>query len=796
MPKIIVFPSNRKVRKYYLDAKDGIIFDKIICVDDFFSKLIYERSFKRKASEYESSVLMHLACEKTYKSKELKINENFFAFLKNKEYLFSFFKELSLERKSIADIACKDYYAQYEEHLEILDELLKNYLSLLDEKKLYDDISLPLSYDLDYDFISSYDEIFFELAGFLSKFELETLSKLSSKIKVVINFYVSKFNIAYLKEVSFLKDLDLKLYHSYDFEISNKLLLEQKKDDLKREKIHYKAFEFKSLQANFVFDELSKYVRMGIDPKDIVVISPDESFCEFLRLYDSKNLLNYASGKSIKESLFYRRIKLLRQALEADFIYDEDEKYFQNQKKVFDLYNSSLKYLNLNSFTKIKEKSKEKFSYDFFKSLISSFLQDESIELQNLIEDELCLISTFLKDENFKNLSFKQILDLFLGKISNINLSVLGGSDVTVMGLLESRAMQYEAVIVLDFNDDFIPKRNVNELFLNNEIRNKSGLISYERRENLQRFYYESLFRKAKYISISFVENEERIRSRFLDELDFDLKAIQKPSKAYLAAFKQYEAFKMDLNPLKAPVLKHNPFEKPISFSRLSLFLQQKRTYYYKYIEKIKEARALDISLLKTNFGDFIHQMLKIYYTKNEVFILDDFISLLEENIKFFSICKLELELFKIRLTEFALNEKERLKKGYKTLFVEKELEKSIFIEENSKKYEIKLTGILDRVDMIDDEAVIIDYKSSKIPKDSYQLAFYKLLYNEKAQAFYYDLRDKMTLVSGENTKSLEDLKDCFKQMLKDIDKELIFENEGIFSKYCPYKSIYEKNLK
>lgn len=56
-------------------------------------------------------------------------------------------------------------------------------------------------------------------------------------------------------------------------------------------------------------DEISHFVRKGLKPENIVVITPDESFCEFLRLFDKDNMLNFASGISIKESLFYQNFK-------------------------------------------------------------------------------------------------------------------------------------------------------------------------------------------------------------------------------------------------------------------------------------------------------------------------------------------------------------------------------------------------------------------------------------------------------------------------------------------------------
>lgn len=793
MSKIIIFPTNRKVREYYLKLENSLTFDKILCVEDFFLNLLYEPSNKIKASEYESSIIMHIACEKTHKSKELKINENFFTFLKNKEYLFSFFKELSLERKKISDLMCRDYYAQYDEHLEILDELLKNYLALLEEKGLYDDISLPLSYDIDYKFLDAYDEICFELGGFLSTFELEVLEKISKHKKLIISFDTSKFNISYLQELSFLKNCELKISYHYEVDFFDKKILIKEKIKENNLQIKCQAFEFRSLQAVFVLDEISSFIKDGIAAKNIAVITPDESFCEFLRLYDYNNTLNYASGKNIKETLFYRKLKTLIQALEAEFIFDDDKTYFETKNKIFDIHNSSLKYLNLEEFSLFKSKFREKFEYDFFENFINKLLEDENTELKNFIEIELNLIRSFLQDEHFKKLSLKELMHLFLSKISSINLSLLGGSDVTVMGILESRSMEYEAVIVLDFNDDFIPKRSINELFLNNEIRSKSGLISYDRRENLQRFYYENLFKKAKKVSISFVENEERIRSRFLDELGLKSEYGQKNTQSYLNAFKKYGAFHPDLKPLQAPILKHNIFENPLSHSRLNSFLYHKRTYYYRYIRNLQEARALNPKSLNTQFGNFIHEMLNIYYSKQKnAFVLSEFSSLLDEKIQD-GICKLELELFKLKLRTFELNENKHFREGFKVLFIEKELQKSICLNKDEKKYEIKLQGRIDRIDANKDEKCIIDYKSGKIEKDSYQLAFYKALYDENATAFYYDLKDSMSF-KEEDSKNLQALKELFLSLLDDIDKEICFENET--NKSCPYKSIYEKNLK
>ncbi|ELU0228018.1 hypothetical protein SAZ66_000808, partial [Campylobacter coli] len=585
-----IFSSSRKIKEYQEKAKaKNALLDSAFLVSDFLDRVCVVNSFK--ASSYESLLLMQEACLKSKDlEKKLGISAEFFAFLKNNEYLFSFFKELSLEKKSIQDLKNNDYYATYNEHLEILDEVYTNYLLLLKQHNLYDDLSLAQEYKLNLDFLNEYEGIYYDLQGFLSKFEEDLLCEISKIKSTIISFKTSKFNLEYLLELDFLKDIHLELDMFYEVNLSQKKILKQEKLSNPNTLIKLKAFELRSLQCAFVMDEISNFVRAGIDPEKIAVITPDESFCELLKLFDKNNMLNFASGVSIKESLFYQKIKALYNGANSDaFIYKIDENYFEQEKMIFDYHNTLLHYLEL-QFEDFRTRFDQICDLQYFENLIHSFLKDESQELMNLVQKELCFIKDLLKN---KSLKLKELMQLFFMQLDQIKLSYVGGGKVTVMGLLESRGLSFDGVVILDFNEDFVPKRSINELFLNNEVRKKAGLISYERRENLQRLYYENLIKNAKKLSISFVENEEQTRSRFLDELDFNFfEEKTTPSKAYLNALKLgYQGVRLNLNPIKAPVLKHDIFEKELSFSRLNLFLNQKRTYFYRYILELPEPR-------------------------------------------------------------------------------------------------------------------------------------------------------------------------------------------------------------
>lgn len=793
--KLYVFSSSRKIKEYYQQSKGtNALIDQALSVAEFLDKICLSQGFR--ASAYEQLLLMQEACKKSQNlEQKLGISTEFFAFLKNNEYLFSFFRELALENKSIKDLQNSDYYASYNEHLEILDCVFQNYLNLLKRENLYDELSLPLSYTLNLDFLEDYESIIYDLEGFLSHFELSLLLQIAKHKELILRFKTSKFNLAYFKELPFLKDVNLKENYHYEFNITQNILL--KKESLKPKSAFVKVqqFELRILQVAFVLDEISSFIRAGLKAEDIVVITPDESFCDFLRLLDQNNMLNYASGVSIKESLFYQRLRSLYESANLDDFHFDDNKDYFNEAQNFDLHNSLLHYFELD-FKEFKEHFTKECEFSYFETLIKQFLANENSELRLFVEKELFFIKNLLTNQK---LNLKQILELFFIQISSFKQSYVGGGAVTAMGILESRGLSFDGVIVVDFNEDLIPKRSVNELFLNNEVRTKAGLISYEKRENLQRFYYEQLFKNAKKISICYVENEEKSRSRLLEDLEFRLDLTKEFSqKAYLNALKlNYKAKQINLEPPQAPKLKHNLFATPLSYSRLTLFLESKRTYFYKYIKHLKEPRELKMDIKEQNdrkrlknLGIFIHRILELYYKHYDFFDEKLFASLLENEGQKEGLDALDLELLKIKFKEFAKKEQERFKQGYHIKHLELNVDKSIILEGQR----IELTGKIDRIDSNERFGeLILDYKSGKIPEKSYQLAFYKLLYDENADAAFYDLND-FELKEGKDTKSIFALKEELEKLLKEVGKEIIFENEK--SDFCPYKLLYEKDLK
>ncbi|WP_139470561.1 PD-(D/E)XK nuclease family protein [Campylobacter armoricus] len=793
--KLFVFSSLRALRKYYeKKLQVDTLVDSAMSIAEFMQKVVFSKYFQ--ATHYECLLLMKKACEQTKNLEQnLKIPSNFFAFLKNNAYLFSFFKELSLEKKDINSLKFYDAYAQYDEHLQILEELFKNYLALLKEQNLYDDISLPLDYEINTDFLKNYDEIIFDFQGFLNAFEVEILLKIKELLSIKIHFSCTKFNKDFLNSLDFLQGVKIKENFTYLYDLNYKQILNEH-IFLQESKISYKSFNLRSIQAAFVFEKINTFLKAGIRAKDIVVITPDEKFVDILRLYDKNNVLNYASGESIKNTPFYHRLKTLYECAKDDeFEYDANVEFYER-------YNLNKHLCNLHffpsnvDFIEFKKLFDKNISFDFFENFILALLEDGNEELKSYIHQELIFIKELIKTHE---LSFVQILELFFMQIDDIKLSSVGGGEVTVMGLLESRGLSFDGVIIVDFNDEFIPKRVSSELFLNNEIRKKAGLITHVQRENLQRHYYYTLMAKAKLVGISYVENEEKIKSRFLNELEFPLYEDKTYSnKAYVKYFQTYPCA-FNLEPITSIKAKHDYFQNDLSFSRLHFLIHYGLDYYYKYVLELKEPKVLDDNLRANELGNFIHKALEEYYNQNKklrYFDYEKFINIVK-NLKDYKIDALNLALIQVMFKEFQVLENEHFKQGYIVRDCEFPQKKE-FITENGVK--ITAFGRLDRLDENDNERLIVDYKTGKVDEKSYQLAFYKFLLEdryslENIKTCFYDLKNMKIIYEDAKSESVQELKNLLNELSKEsLEKE--FSNQKNDNTYSPYAMLYKKEFK
>ena len=425
-------------------------------------------------------------------------------------------------------------------------------------------------------------------------------------------------------------------------------------------------------------------------------------------------------------------------------------------------------------------------SFEHFEALIAKLACLPKISdalLQEKLKEPLYLIKILLRKFKDENLSLGNLIDLFLLEISRIKLDDVRGGKVTVMGLLESRGLQFDGVIIPDFNDDLVPKRSSGEMFLNSALRARAGLISHADRENLQRFYYDGLLRGAKKSAICYLQSIEKLPSRFLKSFEVQQDA-EFSQEDYLRLFGR-EEFKPALCGQEDPVARHDFFAEELSFSRLDTFLECKRKYYYRYVFGLKEGLKFgeDNALL----GKILHTSFqRLYERAGMKFSMQKFRPIYSQLAREAGIARFDAEL--------ELKSVEKLAK----LLEEHEQIWSFSGSEVSLKGEldgVRLSGRIDRID--EDKAgrkFIIDYKrgSAKKHMEKFQLTFYRALLAQECECAYLSLKDCAFAAPGDKTPSLENLREMLSSIGKEFASEVAFTRTQAVQtcEYCDYKII------
>ncbi|MDR0580247.1 MAG: PD-(D/E)XK nuclease family protein [Campylobacteraceae bacterium] len=728
---IEVFYTARQVRDFYESfSNNNQLLTKAITIAELESKAWIVPNAIQADDDTRALLMREASVFSNFE--KLHIPKEFMAFLQNSNYIFRFFEELANEEVKIDELDLSDTYAEFSEHITILKELLERYSILLEQKGMFDKITLPKIAKLNIPYISSLKRIRIHLEGYLSRFEIRLLKNIKKYCKLEIVTPVSLYN---KKTAQWLKEegIDTTLGTLIECDLNEKKVIKSDNLYLSNVTVFYKSFSLRVLQAPFVFGKIEEFVKSGILPENIAVVLPDESFAHILKEVDKLNNLNFAMGFEMKYLGFCQRLQAVLKYMKEDKL-EHSFRLFRfglDEKSYFDLH----KKTDINDII----------------SILKSFIrEDDFTEEREIIENELFLFEKFLQDSI--ELNFEQAATLFLKRVEKKSIDDNRGGKITVIGVLESRGVKYDGVIIVDFNDDIVPKRSSKDMFISSLVRSRSNLPTTEDRENLQRFFYDRLINNAKIVAISCVENEEKLPSRFLKNLHVIDEDISEESyKAIL--FRENHTKKREK---KSFVCEYDFFAQPLSSSKLKTYLECPKKYYLKYIKGYKEAFMPTTACDARVMGMLVHEVLKELFQKPP-FLLAEFKKRAKELIDAkrvkSALWEIESDIWLLRLEKFFILETQRFEEGWEIFALEK--------NENRQIEGFNLTGIVDRVDKKGDEYLLLDYKTGRISIDAsekkalesndFQLEFYSLLCEDlgNTRAAFYDLNEAQIVESG-----------------------------------------------
>lgn len=774
--KTIVLPSARAIRHEQLAIESQTLFlPNFITMSEFISKLCIVQEYK--ILDDDSRVLLLLEASNFEAFSSLKIERNFFTFTKNSSYIFKFFEELSAEMFDITTLDTSDIYGDYEEHITILQELYKRYKTLCDERKLLDRIFLPSLYSFNESYAKNHTSIEIHIDGHLTNFELELLLKACEFSSINLCFTTSKFNTK--MQEKFL-ELGIVLEKEFEYTISlNAKEVLTKSARVKNENISCYAFSESLLQIAFIKQKLYEFVKKGYKAENIAVILPDENLAAKLKSFDEKSNFNFAMGESFRESQIYKTLHATTQALEQ-----KSKENYARLERIGDEFFIEL----LGIYHKIHEE------VDFIDFLLVYGERFSNKQALKIYHEELY---------NFKNIlgfmqgmSVKSLLSLFLQRLGARSLDDVRGGKVTVMGVLETRSVHFDAVIIVDFSDSNVPKKSDKDMFLNTHIREMANLPTRSDRESLQKHYYDLLISRSKEVALSYVSSNDSSGSRFLKQLNItDEKEYEELDYANILfqrqSSKEYEEKKI--------VLEYSFKGKKLSATRLKTFLTCKRKYYYKYIAHLYGHDIPRDMPKEYEIGNVVHLALNNLYSKQNKYTQ---VKTLQNDLytELDSVCgESELEKYLIamqkrRLQKLCELDISRFEDGWHVEACEKSFEREFA--------GIVLIGQIDRIDKRKNEIHVLDYKTGSFPlytKNSFpeatdfQLEFYYLLASGLGNVVgcgYYDLKEGKIVPEAFLQEKLAILESNIKDLLciEEIDFELCEDTKHCL--YCEYKTI------
>ncbi|WP_318343793.1 PD-(D/E)XK nuclease family protein [Flagellimonas baculiformis] len=389
--------------------------------------------------------------------------------------------------------------------------------------------------------------------------------------------------------------------------------------------------------------------------------------------------------------------------------------------------------------------------------------QENALELEYLYRFHTLFnqLGQYLEKVDFMT-ELKSIKNLFKQLSSVETLDFIGEplSGLQLMGMLESRNLDFETVIITSVNEGILPSGKSNNSFIPFDVKRDYGLPTYKEKDAIYTYHFYRLIQRAKNVHIIYNTEPDVLegweKSRLITQLLTD--ANIRPYVEHAIAAPE---IKIDAKPLlhidKDTVLVEDLkafAAKGFSPTSLTNYIKNPIDFYKRNILKINDLEEVEENIAANTFGTIVHDSLEQLYTPliNSLLTSEN-VSALKSKIaetvsQHFqkSLAGVDISKGKFLLVynviikylqNFINMELQNLKRhNIKILALEEKYEVPLSIP--GLDFPIVLKGTLDRVDEIDGTVRIIDYKTGKVEPKNVKITDWEELITEydKSKAF------------------------------------------------------------
>lgn len=331
-----------------------------------------------------------------------------------------------------------------------------------------------------------------------------------------------------------------------------------------------------------------------------------------------------------RDALAILRHPLVYQGFETGI--DELIKEITGRNKIYIKGNELHKNLLLSSiFTKIDDaKQIPGYLLDILEKLAGDNIgQDHNYKnLENEIIFQLYIRIKRLKEViHDSNIQFntRTLYRLLRKTLMNTRIPFSGEPLVglQVMGVLETRGLDFKNLIMLSMNEDIFPGKPFSHSFIPHHLRFGFNLPTIEHQDAIYAYYFYRLIQRAENIILIYNSKTEGLstgeKSRFIYQLLFD---------PVFTVDEKVIAYNIQANP-ERPVIVHkdgivadmlneylsgNVKEKFLSPSALNVYIDCSLRFYYRYISRLEEPEEVTEEIDQLLFGNMLHaSMNKLY---------------------------------------------------------------------------------------------------------------------------------------------------------------------------------------
>ncbi len=211
----------------------------------------------------------------------------------------------------------------------------------------------------------------------------------------------------------------------------------------------------------------------------------------------------------------------------------------------------------------------------------------------------------------YKELLAKETLDFYGEPLEGIQ----------IMGMLESRNLDFETVVITSVNEGVLPSGKTNSSFIPFDLKKEFKLPTYKEKDAVYTYHFYRLLQRAKNVYLLYNTEPDVLeggeKSRFITQLLTEDAGERKithsvASPAMELPIRENETIEKEISVLNA--LKERA-QKGFSPSSLSQYIRNPIDFYKKYVLGIKESIDVEEVIAANTFGTVIHSSMEALYT-------------------------------------------------------------------------------------------------------------------------------------------------------------------------------------